>query len=57
MEPISLAVGIIPLYSAAIDLLDRVRDFRNFEDDSRTALLRFDASKLKLQDWAQSLGE
>ena len=56
MEPLSLAVGLVPLYSIALEVLDRVRDYRDFGDESQTIFLHFEASKLKLQHWAQDLG-
>ena len=56
MEPVSLAIGIAGLYNASIDILDRVRDYRDFGRESSTTVARFDASKLRLQNWARDLG-
>lgn len=56
MEPVSLAVGLVPIFISAIDILDRVRDYKEFGDESETTLSRFEASKLKLQNWAKASG-
>ena len=56
MEPVSLAVGLVPLFTSAIDILDRVQDYKEFGADSETSLSHFEASKLKLQNWAKALG-
>ncbi|KAL8832406.1 MAG: hypothetical protein Q9191_000278 [Dirinaria sp. TL-2023a] len=56
MEPVGLAVGILSLYNTFIEVSSRVRDYREFGVESQTTLLRFDASKLKLQNWAKALG-
>ena len=56
MEPVSLAVGLVPLYNAVINISKRVRDFKGFGDDSQLILLRFEASVSKLQSWAEGLG-
>ena len=56
MEPVSLAVGLVPIFISAIDILDRVRDYKEFGDESHTTISRFEAAKLKLQNWAKALG-
>lgn len=56
MEPVSLAVGIVSLYNTFIEVSSRVRDYNEFGAESQTTLLRFDASKLKLENWAKALG-
>ena len=56
MEPVSLAVGLVPIFISAIEILDRVRDYREFGDESEATLSHFEASKLKLQNWANALG-
>ena len=56
MEPVGLAVGIVSLYNTFIEVSSRVRDYKEFGVESQTTLLRFDASKLKLQNWAKALG-
>ena len=56
MEPVSLAVGIVPLYNVALEVLDRVHDYRDFGEESQTLFSHFEASKLKLQNWAEALG-
>lgn len=52
----SLAVGILTLYNAAFDLVVLVRDYKDFETDSSATIVRFNASKLKLEKWAETLG-
>ena len=56
MEPISLAVGVVSLYNVSIDVLDHVRDYKEFGTESQTTLVCFEASKLKLKNWANGLG-
>ena len=56
MEPVSLAVGLVPILISALEILDRVRDYREFGDESEATLSHFEASKLKLQNWAKALG-
>ena len=56
MEPVGLAVGVLSLYNTSIEFLNRVRDYKDFGSESQTPLIRFDASKLKLQKWASALG-
>ena len=51
-----MAVALVPIFISAIDILDRVRDYKEFGDESETTLSRFEASKLKLQNWAQAIG-
>ncbi|KAI4225867.1 MAG: hypothetical protein LQ349_006979 [Xanthoria aureola] len=56
MEVAGLAVGIVPLYNAVIDILGRVDAYRKFGAESQTSLVQFDTAKLRLQDWADSVG-
>lgn len=56
MEAGGLAVGVLSLYDVSMKVLDRVHDFQHFETDAQTTFTRFDASKLKLQNWAKALG-
>ncbi|KAG8529665.1 uncharacterized protein KY384_005146 [Bacidia gigantensis] len=56
MEVAGLAVGIVSLYNATIDIIDRVDSYKDFATGSQTTIARFNASKLKLQNWANSLG-
>ncbi|KAL9032867.1 MAG: hypothetical protein Q9214_007778, partial [Letrouitia sp. 1 TL-2023] len=55
-EPVSLAVSVLTLYSAAFDVIKLVRDYKDFETDSSATLARFNASQLKLEKWAEALG-
>ncbi|KAL8773658.1 MAG: hypothetical protein Q9209_001424 [Squamulea sp. 1 TL-2023] len=56
MEAASLALGIVSLYSAAIDILGRVDAYNKFGGESQTILLHYEAAKIRLQDWADNVG-
>jgi len=56
MEFVSLAIGVVSLYNISIDVLNRVCDYKEFQFETQTTLLRYEASKLKLQNWAKALG-
>ena len=56
MEVAGLAVGIVPLYNAIIDILGRVDAYRKFGAESQTSFVHFEAAKVRLQDWADSVG-
>lgn len=55
MEAAGLAVGIVPLYNAAIDILGRVDAYKKFSAESQTSLVHFEAAKVRLQDWADRI--
>ena len=56
MEPIGFAISVVSLYNVTIDLLHRVRNYEEFGLESQATLLTFDASRLKLENWAKALG-
>ncbi|KAL9630198.1 MAG: hypothetical protein Q9164_006540, partial [Protoblastenia rupestris] len=56
MEAAGLAVGIVSLYNASIDILSRFDAYKNFGAESQVTIVHFDASKMKLQDWAKCVG-
>ena len=56
MEPVGLAIGVVSLYSVSANILDRVHDLKDFGIEAQTTFARFDASKLRLQNWAKALG-
>lgn len=56
MEPLGLAVGIAGLYRMFIDISDGVKNYRDFGTESSTTIARFDASNLRLQNWAKAVG-
>ncbi|KAL9630089.1 MAG: hypothetical protein Q9204_004903 [Flavoplaca sp. TL-2023a] len=56
MEAAGLAVGILSLYNAAIDILDRVDTYKKFGAESQISLVHFEAAKVRLQDWADRVG-
>ncbi|KAL8882863.1 MAG: hypothetical protein Q9192_007508, partial [Flavoplaca navasiana] len=56
MEAAGLAVGILSLYNAAIDILGRVDTYKKFGAESQISLVHFEAAKVRLQDWADRVG-
>ncbi|KAL8999176.1 MAG: hypothetical protein Q9169_001955 [Polycauliona sp. 2 TL-2023] len=56
MEAAGLAIGILSLYKATIDVLDRVDAYKKFGADSQISLIHFEAAKVRLHDWADKVG-
>ncbi|KXH34917.1 hypothetical protein CSIM01_01953 [Colletotrichum simmondsii] len=59
MEPVGLAVGIVGLagiLSTCLDVIERVDYFKDFDHDSRSLAVQFDAEKLRLKQWAYDVG-
>ena len=56
MEAVGLAVGVVSLYKAVSDILDRVESYKEYELDSQITIARYNTSKLRLQKWAEALG-
>ncbi|KAL8859660.1 MAG: hypothetical protein Q9178_003774 [Gyalolechia marmorata] len=56
MEVAGLAVSIVSLYNATVDVLGRVEAYKNFGTESQTNFVHFEAAKIRLQDWADSVG-
>ncbi|KAL8903148.1 MAG: hypothetical protein Q9207_004117 [Kuettlingeria erythrocarpa] len=56
MEVAGLAVNILSLYNAVFDILVRFDAYRNFATESRATIIRFEAAKIRLHDWADSVG-
>ena len=56
MEPIGLAMGILSLYNAFTEVLRRIDDYKDFGTDSQMTVERYNASKLRLENWAKVLG-
>ncbi|KAL8756705.1 MAG: hypothetical protein Q9199_002751 [Rusavskia elegans] len=56
MEVAGLVVGIVSLYNATIGILGRVDAYKKFGAESQTSSVHFEAAKVRLQDWAVSVG-
>ncbi|KAI4244247.1 MAG: hypothetical protein L6R42_010505, partial [Xanthoria sp. 1 TBL-2021] len=56
MEAAGLAIGIVSLYKATIDILGHVDAYKKFGADSQTSIVHFEAAKVRLQDWADNVG-
>ncbi|KAL8747177.1 MAG: hypothetical protein Q9184_007637 [Pyrenodesmia sp. 2 TL-2023] len=56
MEVAGLAVNIVSLYNAVADILARFDAYKNFATESRATIVRFEAAKIQLQDWADNIG-
>jgi Prion-inhibition and propagation len=56
MEIAGLAVGVPGLFTVCLGLIDRVDFYKSFEVDSRQLVARFETSKLRLREWASSVG-
>ena len=56
MEITGLAVGIPGLFSACMDILERVEAYKDFGIESRQLIAQFEAKKLRLKKWAIGVG-
>lgn len=56
METAGLAVGIFSLYSTFLEVLKHVDSYKSFGTDVTILFNRYEASKLKLQKWADMVG-
>lgn len=56
MEIIGLAVGIPGLFSACMDILERVEAYKDYGIESRQLIAQFEAEKLRLKKWAIGVG-
>ena len=56
MEAAALVIGIVSLYNACIDVADRIDAYKNFGTESQATIAQFEASKIRLQDWADKAG-
>jgi len=59
MEPTGLALGLVGLagvFSACLDVVERVDSYRDFGVDSRAILSQFDADKLLFRKWGKAVG-
>ena len=56
MEVTGLAVGIPGLFSACMDILERIEAYKDFGIESRQLIAQFEAEKLRLKKWANGVG-
>ncbi|KAF7508453.1 hypothetical protein GJ744_009166 [Endocarpon pusillum] len=56
MEVAGLVAGIPGLFSACMDILERIDAYKEFGLESRRAVARFEADKLRLRKWASDVG-
>jgi Prion-inhibition and propagation len=56
MENAGLAIGVPGLLTSCLELTERVEFYKSFEVHSRKLVARFEASKLRLREWASSVG-
>ncbi|KAF7510178.1 hypothetical protein GJ744_007077 [Endocarpon pusillum] len=56
MEFAGLALAIPGLLTSCLDLIERVDSYKSFNIHSRQLVVRCEASKLRLQKWASSVG-
>ncbi|EFQ97071.1 ankyrin repeat domain-containing protein 52 [Nannizzia gypsea CBS 118893] len=56
MELAGLVIGVAGLFSVCMDVLDRVSTYREFSTQSRQTVVKFEANKVRLKDWAAYTG-
>lgn len=59
MNPITLTLGAIKLpglFSACLDLIDKIDGYRHFRDDERALAIQFASHKLQFKKWGKTLG-
>lgn len=56
MELAGLAIGVPGLLTSCLELIERVDFYKSFEVHSRQYVARFETSKLRLREWASSVG-
>jgi hypothetical protein len=56
MEIAGLAVAVPGLLTSCLDLIERVDSYKSFDIHSRQLVARCEASKLRLREWASSVG-
>lgn len=59
MNPINLALGAInlpSLFSACLDLIEKIDDYRHFRADERALAIQFASHKLRFKKWGKALG-
>lgn len=56
MEAVGLAVGVAGLFSACIDLVERIDAYKDFGIESRSMMSRFEADKIRFKRWGSNVG-
>jgi hypothetical protein len=56
MDPLSLTFGIAGLYSACLDIIDKVDSYKEYGIESRSMIAQFEADKLLFQKWGKNVG-
>ncbi|KAH8879064.1 hypothetical protein GQ53DRAFT_856395 [Thozetella sp. PMI_491] len=59
MEPVGLAVGVVGLlglFSTCLEAVERVDAYREFGRDSHHLATRFEAERLRFQQWGRAVG-
>lgn len=56
MEAAGLAVGVVSLYNTLFEVLKCVDAYKSFGTDVALTVDRYDASKLRLEKWAEAVG-
>jgi Prion-inhibition and propagation len=56
MEIAGVAIAIPGLLTSCLDLIERIDSYKDFNIHSRQLVARCDASKLRLREWADSVG-
>ena len=56
MEITGLVIGVAAVFNVCIDVLERIDSYRDFGTDSGQTVARFEADKIRLQEWADDVG-
>ncbi|KAF2720013.1 hypothetical protein K431DRAFT_192823, partial [Polychaeton citri CBS 116435] len=56
MEPAGLAIGLVGMFSACMDIWDRVDAFRDADKEQRQVYVRLQAEKFRLRKWGDEVG-
>lgn len=56
METVGLAVGVAGLFTACIELVDRIDAYQHFGIESRSLISRFEADKIRFKRWGSGVG-
>ena len=56
MEAAGVALAVPGLFSLCIDIVERYQAYKDFGVESRSAVSRFEADKVRLKRWAEEVG-
>lgn len=59
MDPTSFAIGIVGLaglFTTCLDILDKFDSWKECENESQALMAQFEAHKIRLEAWGQSVG-